>query len=141
MGQSINTKNIKLIETKNIKPIESHSKSRAQKIKKKIIKEGWRKPIVVFHNLEKNIYHVLDGHHRNQVAKDLFLKKIPAIVVEDYKKISIRSLRKEFNFTHEDVIDKSVSCNIYPYKTVKHDFNFIIPEILISLEDLKGDIK
>lgn len=136
MGQKINTKNIQIIEIKNIKPIENYSMSRVQKIKKKIEKEGWRKPIVVFYNLKKDIYHILDGHHRNQIAKELHLKKIPAIVIEDYRKINIRSLRPEYNFNHEDVILKSISCDIYPYKTVHHDFDFKIPEILFKLEEL-----
>jgi ParB-like chromosome segregation protein Spo0J len=125
------------IETKKIIPIEDHSKARVENLKNKIIKESWQKPIVVFFNKKNNLYHVLDGHHRFQISKDMFLKKIPAIVVKDYKMIKIKSLRENIEISHEKVIQNSIDGKIYPYKTVQHYFDFEIPEnINVNIEEL-----
>lgn len=124
------------VAIKNIIPIEAHSEKKIEKIKNKILSEGWKKPIVLFFNKNKSVYHVLDGHHRHQVGKSLKLKSIPAVVVDDYEAIPIRSLRKSEEVNYDLVIKKSLEGEIYPYKTVKHDFPFIIPSINVNLKDL-----
>ena len=127
------TQGFVLIDVSKLLPIEDHSKKRSVNIGKKIQSEGlWSKPIVV----EKNHMLVLDGHHRFSFAKREGLKFIPAVLV-DYKVIKIRSLRKDYVFTKEDVIRKALSGNIFPYKTVKHDFEFSLPKINVAIKDLK----
>ena len=54
------------------------------------------------------------------------IKKIPVIMV-DYNEIEIWSLRKDEIVNHELVIKRSLKGDIYPEKTVKHNFNFPIP--------------
>jgi len=121
-----------LVEVSKLLPIEDHSKKRSLNIEKKIKTEKvWSKPIVV----EKNHMLVLDGHHRFSFAKREGLKKIPAVLV-DYSDIDIRSLRKEISFTKDDVVKNALQEKIYPYKTVKHDLNFRLPEIHFRLEEL-----
>ncbi len=64
------------------------------------------------------------------------LKKIPAILV-NYTDIEIWSLRPEITLTHQQVIDNAIKGNIYPEKTVKHNFNFNVPIINYKINKLK----
>jgi L-serine kinase (ADP) len=134
--ESLDKNKVILIDVNKTKPIEKYNKDRIHKIKKSIESKGWIKPIIVYHNFLEDVYHVLDGHHRQHIAKDMNLKKIPAIVVKKYKNIKIRSLRPEFSFDHSTVIKNSLAGDVYPYKTVKHDFNFDIHAIEISITEL-----
>lgn len=121
-----------LVRVSDLSPIEAFSTKRASNIEKKICELGfWTKPIVI----EKTHMLVLDGHHRFSICKKIGLKKVPAVLV-DYYDINIRSLRKNCVFSREDVIFNAKSGNIYPYKTVKHDFDFHLPEINIPLSQL-----
>ena len=122
-----------LVRVSDLSPIEAFSTKRASNIEKKICELGfWTKPIIV----EKTHMLVLDGHHRFSICKKIGLKKVPAVLV-DYCNINVRSLRKNHVFSREDVISNAKSGNIYPYKTVKHDFDFELPSINIPLEQLK----
>lgn len=122
MGEKSNKLDYTLVPVDKILPIESHSTKRVNNITYKILNEGWTVPVVLYFNKDKNIYHILDGHHRCTVAKNLELKFVPGIVYEDYHSIKIRSLRKDIQFNHDDVINRSLTGEIFPYKTVKHDF-------------------
>ena len=126
-------KHIDLISIDKLKRIENYDKSRANKLKNKIICDGhWKVPIIV----EKNDYMILDGHHRFEVAKELGLNKIPAILV-NYNDIDVWSLRKEINISQKIVREYVINKNlIYPYKTVKHKCPFNIPEINIEIRRL-----
>ena len=128
--------NIELVDIDKIKPIENFCPHRVEKVKDDILKNNWIHPVVLFFNKKDNLYHVLDGHHRSEIAKLLCLKKIPAIIIEDYFQVKIRSLRDEIKISHKKVIDRSINGNIYPYKTVKHDFDFELPELNIKISDL-----
>lgn len=124
---------IELVDTSKLKRIEDYNPVRANKLKDKILNDNiFSVPIIV----EKDNFMILDGHHRFEVAKMLGFKKIPAIVV-DYNDISVWTLRKEIpinqKYVKEYVVDNN---NIYPYKTVKHKYPFIIPTISYSLEEL-----
>lgn len=126
--------NIELIDINGLREIEKHDKNRVDKLFEKITKENlWTMPIIV----EKNNHLILDGHHRYQVAKKLKLQKIPAIIV-DYNDVLVWSLRKEIKI-NQKLVKKHIieNNNIYPYKTVKHKYNFILPKVNYPLEDLK----
>ena len=97
---------------------------------------GFTKPVIV----DKKTGSLLDGHHRYSVAGMLKLKFIPAIcvdylgdeeiVVEAWSNSSLEIITKA------DVIDKSLSNELYPPKTSRHIFPNDIPPILIPLKDL-----
>ena len=125
-------KSITLVDVKDLKRIEDHDKERVNILKDKILSEKyWTVPLIV----EKGGY-ILDGHHRFEVAKLLNLTKIPAIVV-DYNDVKVWSLRKEIEISSEIVKEYVDNNNIYPYKTVKHKYPFLIPDIKITLGELK----
>ena len=123
------------VDVEKLKPIEQFSKDRVEELIKKIKEDKyWTIPLIV----EKKSNMVLDGHHRLEVCKRLNLKKVPAILV-DYKDVTVWSLRKEYkvspNLVKKKVIDEKT---IYPYKTVKHKYNFKISELKdIPIEELK----
>lgn len=115
---SNNVRKINLIYTTELRHIEGFSKKRVVWLKNKILKEGtWTVPLKVdkYHNL------VMDGQHRMEVAKELGLKVVPCLVY-DYEEVEVWSLRDNHEVTPQLIIDKSISENIYPYKTAKHAF-------------------
>ena len=80
---------------------------------------------------------VMDGQHRMEASKVLHLKKVPAIRFS-YASVEIWSLRPgKYEFDWRAVVDRALSGDIYPYKTVKHRFPIGIPRCDFSLEDLR----
>lgn len=125
---------IELLDVNGLRHIEEHDAERVENLKKIILEENtWRVPIIV----EKNNL-VLDGQHRLEVAKTLGYSKIPAIRVS-YDDVKVWTLRKEITINSKNVIRYVKQGGVYPYKTVKHKFKFVIPQNLeIPLEDLEN---
>ena len=124
---------IELIPVCDLLHIERHSTKRMRWLEGKIKKEGvWSKPIAV----DDQYGLVLDGQHRMEVAKRLDLKHIPAIKF-CYADVNIRSLRSRYSFDWEEVTMRAINGDIYPYKTVKHDFSEPLPKCQFTLEQLK----
>lgn len=114
------------LETDKLHGIEEFDNDRVEILKDKISSEKiWTVPIIV----EKNNMLVLDGQHRLESAKRMNLNKIPALLV-DYKDVKVWSLRGDEKVTKKIVAERSLSSNIYPYKTVKHKFPFKLPDNL-----------
>ncbi|UJW80187.1 hypothetical protein [Hydrogenophaga sp. SL48] len=124
---------IEMVDVTFLKHIEGFSKKRVQWLKDKIVREGvWNKPVAldVSHGL------VLDGQHRMEVAKALGLKRIPAIKY-DYSAVKVWSLRPgKHEFTWETVVARALAGDIYPYKTVKHEFPVPLPACHFSIDEL-----
>lgn len=121
------------VEVAGLKHIEEHDESRVKELAEKIMRENqWTQPIIV----EKKNHMVLDGQHRLEVAKALGFTKIPAILV-DYNSVRVWTLRREYPVSQKKVFAKVKSGKVYPYKTVKHKFSFVLPEIAVALEKLK----
>jgi choline kinase len=123
---------VKLIETATMKNIEAYSDERVQELIDKIkIEKRWTVPVII-----ENKHHlVLDGQHRLEASKRMGIKKIPAITV-NYSDVPVWTLRKEEKVSVKRVFDRALKGDIYPYKTVKHKFNFKIPQIDFSLDAL-----
>lgn len=123
---------IEMIDVDTLLHIEEHDAERVEHLKEKILNDKiWKVPIVI----EKNGL-VLDGQHRMEVAKVLGYKKIPAIRVA-YDDVKVWSLRKEIPISSNKVIKNAKQGKVYPYKTVKHKFTFMVPQNLsIPLEEL-----
>lgn len=128
------TPEIIMIDVHLLHGIEEFSDERASELEKKIVEDGmWTVPIIV----TKDTWMVLDGQHRFEVAKRLGLKKIPAIAV-DYSDVNVWSLRKEISVSPRKVEFKVMKKGeIYPFKTVKHKFGFLVPSVNYTLQSLK----
>lgn len=123
-----------LVEISKLHDIEDHDKDRVNKLINIINEDNiWNLPIIV----EKEYNMVLDGHHRLNSARKMNYKRIPVIYV-DYNKVKVWSLRKEYKVSQILVKEKVIDNNeIYPYKTVKHQFPFVVSNIKVSLNNLK----
>jgi hypothetical protein len=123
---------IEMAEVDFLKHIEGYSKKRVQWLKDKIVAEGvWNKPVA----LDSEHGLVLDGQHRMEVARQLGLKHIPAVKYE-YASVKVWSLRPQYEFTWETVVARALANDIYPYKTVKHEFPIPLPSCQYKLEEL-----
>lgn len=124
---------VKMINPKRLLHIEGFSKRRAEWLRKKILKEGvWTKPIAI----ERTHKLVLDGQHRTEVALALGLKRVPCALF-DYDDVEVWSLRKSCKVSRALVVERSLSGDIYPYKTAKHRFPEELPEIAVKLGKLR----
>ena len=97
---------------------------------------GYTKPLLV----DSVTGAILDGHHRYSVAISRGLTKVPAIVI-DYLNSDDISVDVWPNcglsyITKQDVINMSLSENLYPPKTSKHTISNHMPPIHILLAEL-----
>jgi hypothetical protein len=124
---------IEMVDVASLRHIEGFSNKRVQWLKDKIVREGvWNRPVA----LDAEYGLVLDGQHRMEVAKALGLLRIPAIRY-DYSRIKVWSLRPgKYDFTWETVVQRALAGNIYPYKTVKHEFPRPLPVCQFSIGEL-----
>jgi hypothetical protein len=124
---------IVLVDVRDLRHIEGFSHKRVEWLTRKIASEGvWGKPVALDdeHNL------VLDGQHRMEAALKLGLKKVPAVKFR-YADVEVWSLRPTYSFDWKLVVKRSLSGDIYPYKTVKHRFPKPMPACQYSLDELR----
>jgi hypothetical protein len=115
-----------------LRHIEGWSVRRVRWLRDKIVAEGhWIKPVA----LENRHDLVLDGQHRMEVARELGLKRIP-VVRYPYSEVEVWSLRPQYTFTWEGVVERALAGDIFPYKTVKHRFPEGLPVCDFTLEEL-----
>ena len=100
---------------------------------------GYTKPLIV----DKRTGAILDGHHRFSIAALLELKRLPVICV-DYladENITVEtwpgSGRDEL--TKDEVIEMSLSGELFPPKTSRHTIADHLPPIFVSLDELKQE--
>lgn len=123
---------ITMVPIQFLKHIEHFSVKRVNWLMAKIQKEKmWTKPICV----DKTHYLVMDGQHRLEVAKKIGLSHVPCLLF-DYERVEIWSLRANYHVDHDTVINRALTGDIYPYKTVKHRFPEEIKSLKIHLSDL-----
>jgi hypothetical protein len=124
---------VKMIDPKRLRHIEGWSKRRVAWLKKKVLTEKvWTKPLAI----DKKHMLVMDGQHRMEVALALGLKRVPCELFS-YDEVEVWSLRKTEEVSAELVIERSLSGDIYPYKTAKHRFPRELPELAIPLTKLR----
>lgn len=125
---------LEFVPTNNLRHIEGFSQKRVLWLKEKILKEGvWRVPLKIDDEYDL----VMDGQHRMEVAKALNFSVVPCIRY-NYSRVKVWSLRKSYKVTYQEIIKRSLSGEIYPYKTAKHEFPFggdFLCEI--SIKDLR----
>uniref|UniRef100_A0AAV1T7R0 ParB-like N-terminal domain-containing protein n=1 Tax=Peronospora matthiolae TaxID=2874970 RepID=A0AAV1T7R0_9STRA len=84
---------------------------------------------------------ILDGHHRYNVALQLRLKQVPAVLV-DYLgdttiQVSVWPGCGRLHLTKEEVIAMALSLDVFPPKTSRHRFTESLPPISIPLSVLR----
>lgn len=125
---------VRLLPPGSLRHIEDFSRKRVAALAAKIqATQTWTKPICV----ERNYMLVLDGQHRLEVARLLGLQRIPCELY-DYADVEVWSLRHNHEVSRELVIQRSISGDIYPYKTAKHKFPRPIRECSFSLAVLRS---
>ena len=100
---------------------------------------GFTKPMLV----DSITGAILDGHHRHSVAVSLKLKRVPAILI-DY--LNDEEIKVEVwpgcgldSITKQQVIDMSLSDNLFPPKTSKHTISNHMPPIHVLLDELEKE--
>ncbi|MDC0598488.1 ParB N-terminal domain-containing protein [Gammaproteobacteria bacterium] len=127
---------IELVSVSELKHIEKFSESRVKWLQEKITDEGvWTQPLTI----SKDHSLVMDGQHRMEVAKNLGLSVVPCICF-DYREVTIWSLRASHEVNVDLVIEKALTGDIYPYKTVKHSYPAPIPQCEIPLSELLSGV-
>lgn len=121
-----------LCASDSLKHIEAFDQNRVNWLANKIAAENiWTKPLAV--SREHNL--VMDGQHRLRAAITLGLNFVPAVFFS-YSDICVHSLRPEYTVTVNEIIERALSGNIYPYKTAKHTLP-PLPDCNIPLDILR----
>tara|TARA_B100000925_G_scaffold275247_1_gene241398 strand:- start:2271 stop:2690 length:420 start_codon:yes stop_codon:yes gene_type:complete len=97
---------------------------------------GFTKPLLV----DSKTGSILDGHHRHSVAVSLNLKRVPAILIDylsnDQISVDIWPGCGLESISKQEVIDMSLSDDLYPPKTSKHTISNHMPPIHVLLDVL-----
>ena len=100
---------------------------------------GFTKPLLV----DSVTGAILDGHHRHSVALSLGLKRVPVILIDylddDEITVGVWPGCGLDSISKQDVIDMSLSENLYSPKTSKHTISNHLPPIHILLEELERE--
>uniref|UniRef100_A0A7S2WK59 ParB-like N-terminal domain-containing protein n=1 Tax=Eucampia antarctica TaxID=49252 RepID=A0A7S2WK59_9STRA len=84
---------------------------------------------------------ILDGHHRHAVGRELGLSRLPAILVDYLQDESITvNVWPDCGIeelTKKDVVQMSLSKDVFPPKTSRHDFVSLLSPISIPLPSLQ----
>ncbi|CAK4077087.1 unnamed protein product [Aphanomyces euteiches] len=86
---------------------------------------------------------ILDGHHRYTVGLQLELKQLPCVLVDylgdDLIMVDVWPDCGRTSLTKREVIDMSLSPNVFPPKTSRHRFTDSLPPISIPLDALRAE--
>ena len=100
---------------------------------------GYTKPLIV----DKRTGSILDGHHRFAIAALLELKRLPVICVDylDDEKITVGTWpgSDRETLSKQEVLEMSLSGELFPPKTSRHIIAEHLPPIFISLQELKKE--
>ena len=100
---------------------------------------GFTKPLLV----DSETGAILDGHHRYSVALQLSLKRVPVILIDylsnDEITVGVWPGCGLNQITKQEVIEMSLSGNLYSPKTSKHTISNHMPPIHILLEELERE--
>ncbi|DBA01102.1 TPA: hypothetical protein N0F65_001730 [Lagenidium giganteum] len=130
---------VQLVDITWLKPHEQIvSMERVAGLKKATISwDAYTEPLLV----DVKTGAILDGHHRYTVGQQLRLKQLPAVLV-DYLGDSTITVDVwpgcgRTTLTKEEVIEMSLSPNVFPPKTSRHRFTESLPPISIPLMILR----
>ncbi|KAG2790884.1 hypothetical protein PC129_g12791 [Phytophthora cactorum] len=130
---------VQLVDVKWLKPHEQIvSWERVNGLRKATLSwDAYTEPLLV----DIKTGAILDGHHRYNVALQLRLKQVPAVLV-DY--LGDKTIHVDVwpgcgrsHLTKEEVIAMSLSPDVFPPKTSRHRFTESLPPISIPLSVLR----
>ena len=129
---------VSLVDLDWLKPHEEiKSKNRDKLLEMTKRWRGFTKPLLV----DSVTGAILDGHHRFSVAKCLNLTKVPVILINylDDSEITVEVWPGcgMDHISKQEVIEMSLSENLYPPKTSKHIISNHMPPIHVLLDDLR----
>lgn len=97
---------------------------------------GYTKPLIV----DQTTGAILDGHHRYSIALELNLAQLPVIAVDylldETIEVDVWPSSNLESLTKEEVIEMSLSGNVFPPKTSRHRIADHLPPIHVPLEVL-----
>ncbi|CAI8159704.1 MAG: Uncharacterised protein [Methanobacteriota archaeon] len=101
--------------------------------------KGYTKPLLV----DSVTGAILDGHHRHSIAEILELKRVPVILLDylsdDEITVSVWPGSGLDTLSKQEVIDMSLSSELFPPKTSKHTISGDLPPIFVMLEQLMDE--
>lgn len=136
--ERLRQQNVELIDISELKPHEQFCEIRLKEVRKSILSEGLKHPIVV----DRTTKIILDGHHRYNTLKSLKIKKVPVFYVDYFDDKIILDSWNGKKLTKNDVVNKVSSGGIFPKKTTKHmirsetglvHISFIMPTINLDI--------
>ncbi|KAG3111766.1 hypothetical protein PI124_g10598 [Phytophthora idaei] len=87
---------------------------------------------------------ILDGHHRYNVGLQLELQCVPVVLVDyledDTITVDVWPKCGRDSLTKQEVIDMSLSDDLFPPKTSRHSFSDDLPPISVPLERLRQSL-
>ena len=126
-----------MVKRETLKDHEEVIPSNLEKRVSKMMNKGFYKPIVIDNDSKV----ILDGHHKWTAAKLLDLDVVPVIAVEylqdDTVLVDVWPESGRECITKEEVLEMGISDAVFPPKTSRHSFAFILPSISIPLDDLR----
>ena len=131
---------ILLLDISSLLSHENVVKDRAVSLSSRILRDGFIKKAVA---VDKSSLVVLDGHHRVEAAREIGLRRIPAVVL-DYS--SERIIVIPHSIKKEDVIRAAVEGRRFPPKTTRHMISLeghvfhisrIEPNVRLSIKALR----
>lgn len=136
MGWS--AEDVELVAIDWLKPHEEVKPKKVRELKTMTLRwKGYTKPIIV----DSKTGSVLDGHHRYNVGLELGLQRLPALMCdylnEENITVTVWPDCELKEITKQDVINMSLSDEVYPPKTSKHILNADVPPIFVTLEELE----
>jgi len=97
---------------------------------------GYTKPLIA----DKVTGAILDGHHRYSIAIELGLAQIPVIAVDylndEHIEVDVWPSAEMETLTKQQVIEMSLSVDVFPPKTSRHRIADHLPPIHVPLEIL-----
>ena len=97
---------------------------------------GYTKPLIV----DSRTGAILDGHHRHSIAVQLGLNRVPALCVDylgdEEISVDVWPASGRSSLSKEEVIEMSLSDEVFPPKTSRHILAEDTPPIFIPLDVL-----
>lgn len=126
---------ISLLKLNDLSPLEEINQLRAESLAKTIKQDGvWTSPILV--HKEKNF--IMDGNHRLEAAKQLYLSIIPVyLICYDNPILEVKKWINGDNFDTNLAYKTYLNREKLGYKTTRHNLKMPLPKFRFDLELLK----
>lgn len=123
-----------------LKPHEEILSKNAEKLHEMTLRwGGYTKPLLI----DSNSGSILDGHHRYQVALNLGLLRVPALLfdylVDDSIQVEAWPTSGKSHLNKQEIVDMALSDDLFSPKTSRHIVNCEVPPIMVPLDVLRQE--